>query len=46
MVRRWHGSQISADCQQKLFSLEHDIGWKILLVTFAKEQKRGLDAQR
>ena len=38
-VSRWYGSQISADCQEKLFSLEHDIGGKISLVTFLEEQE-------
>ena len=40
MVPRWYGSQISADCRNKLFSFEHDIGGKNLLVTFCEKQKR------
>ena len=31
---------MSADCQQKLFSLEHDVSRRFLLVTFLEEQKR------
>ena len=40
IVPSWYGSRISADCQQKLFSLEHDVSWRFLLVTFLEEQKR------
>ena len=39
IVPRWCGSRIYADCQQKLFSLRHDSGARILLVTFLAEQK-------
>ena len=42
----WKGNQIYADCQQKLFSLEHDTAGRILLVTFLVEQKREYDEQR
>ena len=39
-------SQISAACQQKLFSSGHDAGKRILLVTFFAEQKREYNVQR
>ena len=32
-----NGTVISPDCQQKLFSLEHDTGGRFLLVTFLGE---------
>ena len=41
----WYGSRIYADWQQKFFSLEHDFGARILLVTFLAEQKREYDTQ-
>ena len=31
---RWYRSLISADCQQKLFSLKHDTGGRLLPLTF------------
>ena len=46
IVPRWYGSRVDADCQQMLFSLEHDTGGRILLVTFLAEQKRKYEAQR
>ena len=33
---RWHGSRISADCQQKLLFANHDTSGRFLLVTFLK----------
>ena len=36
---RWYGSQISADCQQNLFSTKHDTSGRFLPVTFLEEQK-------
>ena len=35
----WNGSQISADCQQKLFLSEYDTGGRFLLVTFLGKEK-------
>ena len=34
IAQRWYGIRIYADCQQKLFSLKHDTGGKILQETF------------
>ena len=46
IVPRWYRSRIYPDYQQKLFSLGHDTGGRILLVTFLVEQKKEYDAQR
>lgn len=40
-----NGTVISPDCQQKLFSLEHDTGGRFLLGTFLGEHERQRDTQ-
>ena len=42
---RWYRNRTYADCQQKWLSLEHDTGWRTLLVTFL-ENSRGSTALR
>ena len=46
IMPKWHESRIYADCQQKLFLLEHDTGGRILLLTFLAKQKREYDVQK
>ena len=46
IVLRCHGSRIYTDCQQNLFSSEHDTGARILLVTFLTQQKLAYEALR
>ena len=43
---RWFGSQIFADCQQKVLFTKHDTNGRFLLVTFLEKQKREDDTQR